>query len=78
MSKTTARLNKASIFHFIISYKTENDGLSPTYREICEECGISSTSVVRYHLLKLEQEGKIAFGKKKRGIKIIGGEWRYR
>lgn len=38
---------------------------------------ISSTSVVRYYLLKLEKGGLITFGKRGRGIKVVGGEWSY-
>ena len=67
----------AEVFDYLVRYKTDNDGLSPTYRMIAEELEISSTSVVKYYLKKLEAGGMIAFGHKGRGIKIIGGTWRY-
>jgi len=34
-------------------------GYPPTVREIAKGCGMSSTSVVTYHLAKLERQGKI-------------------
>jgi SOS-response transcriptional repressor LexA len=75
--KKKINYRQAEVFDFIVRYKTDNDGLSPTYREIGEECGISSTSVVRYYLVKLQDGGLITFGKKGRGIKVIGGRWSY-
>ena len=42
---------------FIIAYRGEN-GISPSYREIEEEVGISMSSVF-YHLNILEEDGKI-------------------
>ena len=67
-------MNRKEIYEFIVKYKTENDGLSPSMREIMGQ-GVSSTSVVDWHLKKLEQEGKISCNGV-RGIKVIGGEWR--
>ena len=67
-------MNRKEIYEFIVKYKTENDGLSPSMREIMGQ-GVSSTSVVDWHLKKLEQDGKISCNGV-RGIKVIGGEWR--
>ena len=67
-------MNRKQVYEFIVKYKTENDGLSPSMREIMGQ-GVSSTSVVDWHLKKLEQEGKISCNGV-RGIKVIGGEWR--
>jgi len=72
-----SNFRKNEIFYYIISYKTDNDGLSPTYREICAEFDIKSTSTVRYYLKLLEEEGRITFGYRKRGIKVKGGRWIY-
>lgn len=46
------------IFHYIARYTAER-GFSPSVREIVLACDISSTSVVTYHLRRLEAEGKI-------------------
>ena len=66
-----------NIFDFIVGYKSRNDGNSPTIREIADGCGISSTSVVSYNLLKLAGEGVIALsgGGVARRIEVIGGSW---
>jgi SOS-response transcriptional repressor LexA len=37
---------------FIRDYTTER-GRPPTIREIADECGITSTSIARYHLCRL-------------------------
>ena len=44
------------ILQFIVNFVNENE-FPPTIREIGEQVGISSTSVVNYNLAKLE-EGK--------------------
>lgn len=66
------------IFNFIVAYKSAHDGNSPTSREIMDGANISSTSVVHYHLRKLEVQGKIWIdGNKARRIEVIGGKWTY-
>ena len=67
-------MNRKEVYEFIVKYKTDNDGLSPSMREIMAQ-GVSSTSVVDWHLKKLEQEGKISCNGV-RGIKVTGGKWR--
>ncbi len=47
------------ILHFIISFMGQHE-YPPTIREIGEEVGISSTSVVNYNLAKLEEYDLIA------------------
>lgn len=65
-----------AVLEFIIGYKVEHDGMSPTVKEIGAQVGISSTSVVCYHLDLLEADGRIRrpFGKA-RGIEVVGGRW---
>ena len=70
-----AQNKENNVFGYIIQYKTDNDGLSPSYREICKELNIRSVSTVYYYIRKLEKQGKIAMGKKASGIKVIGGRW---
>lgn len=62
----------------IIRYKEENDGVSPSIREISTYCDISSLSVTRYLLGKLEESGLIEmeYGES-RSIRVIGGKWTY-
>jgi SOS-response transcriptional repressor LexA len=61
------------VFEFIVEYKREHDGISPSVREIAEGC-VLSESTVKYHLLKLENERRILV-KGRRAIEVVGGEW---
>lgn len=66
------------VFDFIVTFKAEHDGLSPSIREIREHCHIASTSTVAYHLDKLEEVGMIEFYGDvgtTRNIMVTGGEW---
>jgi repressor LexA len=60
----------------IISFVTEflrDNGYPPSIRDIAAGCGISSTSVVAYHLNKLEQAGYIRrHSDISRGIEFLG------
>jgi repressor LexA len=59
-----------NILAFIQKFK-EGKNYAPTVREIAEHCGIKSTSVVQYHLNKLEGTGLIKREKEKfRSISI--------
>jgi len=50
-----------------------NKGYPPTVRDIQNECGISSTSVVDYNLKVLEREGYIRRHREvSRGIELLG------
>jgi repressor LexA len=57
MSSLSERQRK--ILQFILSFVSENE-FPPTIREIGEQVGISSTSVVNYNLAKLEELGLIS------------------
>lgn len=46
------------IIHYIARYTSER-GFSPSVREIATACDISSTSVVTYHIRRLEVEGRL-------------------
>ena len=43
----------AQVYGFIVQYKEQNDGLSPTIDDITETCGFSSKSITYYHLRML-------------------------
>ena len=66
------------IFAAIIKFKTENDGNSPSLKQLGEMVGLASKSTVHYHLRNLEQQGKIKLldGKAK-SIIVKGGKWTY-
>jgi hypothetical protein len=50
---------REKIYDFIIVFKRQHDGISPTLREIAANTGISSTAVVSYHIDKLIIEGRL-------------------
>lgn len=53
------------VLEFLVAY-IEEHGWAPSYTEIMEEVGISS-STVQFHLFKLEAEGKLRLGHERRG-----------
>ena len=63
---------RKKIYDFIKSY-TEANHISPSYREICEATGISSTNTLYNHLHKLEHMGVLDLGDigQPRHIKIL-------
>ncbi|MGQ9682823.1 MAG: transcriptional repressor LexA [Anaerolineae bacterium] len=63
-----------SMLEYIRRHLSET-GYPPTIREIGQEVGISSTSVVNYNLNVLQQKGYIRRAKEtSRGLRVIGGE----
>ena len=65
-----------SVYDFIVQYKINNTGLSPTLREIIAGTDITSTSVVNYYLDRLEIAGLIYRNTKQhKGIRVVGGKW---
>ena len=65
---------RESVLEFLVEYALGHGGQSPTYREIGERVGISSSSVVRYVLGDLAEAGLIVLpGKyKARSIEVVG------
>lgn len=61
------------VLAFIEAYKQAFGGDSPTIRQICAACEISSSSVVANILRKLEKDGKIR--RTPAGIAVTG--WVY-
>lgn len=68
-----------AILRFIIRYKTDNGGDSPSYREIMRAVGLASQSIVHYNLGRLEARGLITRGGlgESRRIAVTGGRWVY-
>lgn len=72
-------LRQKAILSFIIRFKRDSGGDSPTIREIGRAVGITSSAVVAHHLNMLEERGYIIRGDelKARRITIPGGKWTY-
>lgn len=56
--KQAKGIGRERVYNFIVEFIKKNC-YSPSVREICVGTGLSSTSSVYMHLLKLEDEGKI-------------------
>ena len=77
MSKQQMVERAEAILQFVIAYKQEHDGISPTIREISDALGLNSTSLVKFYLERLEEGGKIQMvANSSRGIMVTGGAWR--
>lgn len=70
---TTISERTRRVLFYLKAYKAAYDS-APTYREIAVACGLSTTSLARYHLDLLERAGLI---KRRpnvaRGIVIVDG-----
>jgi hypothetical protein len=67
-----------SVYQYIVTYKLSHDGNSPSFREIGDACGISSTSMVKRTIANLVADGKLKFNGapfQSRCIEVVGGEW---
>ena len=70
--KSRLSAKRKQIADFILKFM-EGKGYPPTVRDIQTGCGISSTSVVDYHLKVLEKEGHIRRDAEvSRGIELLG------
>ncbi|MBU0778412.1 hypothetical protein KKF82_09160 [Patescibacteria group bacterium] len=67
------------IFRYVVDYKAEHGGCSPSFEEIMDGVeGVSSTSAVSYNLDKLEGAGRIRMAEgQNRSIQVVGGRWIY-
>ncbi len=70
--KSQLSVKRRQIVDFILQFMEER-GYPPTVRDIQSGCGISSTSVVDYHLKVLEKEGHLRRDPEvSRGIELLG------
>lgn len=66
------------VYRFIVSYKLANDGCAPTMREIGDEIGVGSTSLISYYLDRLVSAGVIKrTGFCSRAICLTGGRYEF-
>ena len=66
------------LLDFIVSYKKEHDGESPTIRYIMDRLDIASTSMTAFYIQKLIDEGRLyrvhAYSGG-HGLGVPGGRW---
>lgn len=68
--------NRQKVYNFIIDY-IQNNGYSPSIKEISIGTNLSSTATVCYHLEKLKMMGKIDMKENvARSIRVLGYEYR--
>jgi SOS-response transcriptional repressor LexA len=66
---------RQAVYNFILAYKQDHNGISPTVREIQNGTGIRSTSHVHLLLASLDALGLIQLGSGPRSITVVGGSW---
>lgn len=72
MVRKSAGLGERHLKILEVLAKFQNKGYPPSIRDICEETGITSTSVVNYYLEQLEKWGYIERDRKiSRGVRIM-------
>lgn len=69
------RNRQEMVFDFIVQYKTDNGGTSPTLREIAAGIGLKSIALLQVYLMRLEMERRIEVVGT-RHIAVRGEEWR--
>lgn len=80
MMNKAGQKRQDALYKFIVSYKIDNGGASPTVREMARALE-TSTSVICYHLIRLDKIGRIRLvhgsGQAMRRIAIPGETWEY-
>jgi len=68
---------RKQVFDFIVTFKQEHNGNSPTIIEIAEACGFASKNTAHFYLGILEKNGLISrpFFGASRMIEVTGGTW---
>lgn len=75
---TVTTETESMILEYIVAFKTDNDGNSPTIRQICDYLGSNSTSEINRHLNRMAEKGLIKRNTKcgqSRMIAVVGGTW---
>ena len=68
------------VFQFIVKFKRQYQGRSPTYREIMDGTDLRSTSTVNYHVGRLVKLGKVEYDDKNastRSLMVKGARWEF-
>ena len=58
------------VYTYIVQYKREHDGNSPSYRDIADALGYKGHATVQYYLNMLRDDGALVVGES--GIEIGG------
>ena len=67
-----------NLYTFIVKFKREHDGNSPTYRQMASAIGKKSTSYVSFLLEGLRKKGYIkpaTSENENRLVEVVGGRW---
>jgi DNA-binding transcriptional ArsR family regulator len=66
---------REQIFNYLVQYKEEHDGNTPSNRQIAAACHVSP-STVAHHLARLERAHRLRLTDDEyRNIEIVGGQW---
>lgn len=65
------------VYEFILKFKAEHDGNSPSFKDINQACGFKSVSTTSYYIDQLVERGliKCEYEHKSRMIEVVGGQW---
>ena len=79
-NKSSAKTTQA-VFDFIVGYKSQHDGNSPSTRQIAAGLGGMSQNTIFKRLASLRDMERIRFPEGMAGaarcIEVVGGEWKY-
>jgi hypothetical protein len=64
---------REQVFQYIVDYKRQHDGLSPTISGIARALFMNRTTA-RYHVMMLEHDGRIRLVGR-HAIHVVGGAW---
>ena len=75
--KRIGQERRQDVYQAIREYKAEHSGKSPTLRELCDLCGVTTVSVMNYILHRLQDQGAICLSgeSQSRGIEIVGEQY---
>lgn len=63
------------IYRFIVKYKTDHNGNSPSYRQIAEAMRLPTINCIKGYLRELSRAGLIRQESGSRGLIVVGSEW---
>lgn len=81
MKTDKTKKTREQVYDFIVWYKNEYDGISPSLVEIMEAVKLNSKSPVHGHIESLIEEGRLARHphaepKAARCLIVVGGKWK--
>lgn len=75
MSNPTIHPRTQRVFNACVEFASKHAGVSPTFRQLMQATGITSTSVMAKHIQILAKLGWLKLNGHR--IQIVGGHWRY-